>query len=239
MMEYPAGTAAIPDAWFSSTGLMVARDRHYVLAAKAGGNAENHNHNDVGSLILYKDAIPFLIDLGVETYTAKTFSDQRYEIWTMQSAYHNVPTFFDGEQEVMQHEGAGFHASSVQEAMSPEKASLSMDLAPAYPDPRIHSFRRRVTLIKNSRVEVTDIYKGSLPCALTLMTYEKPALSNNEIRVGNIGSIQVDGAERITIEECPIEDPRLAIAWKHSCFRIRLYLKNTGSQESVCTMTIS
>ncbi|WP_092282222.1 hypothetical protein [Caldicoprobacter faecalis] len=32
------------------------------------------------------------IDVGVETYTAKTFSSSRYEIWTMQSQYHNLPT---------------------------------------------------------------------------------------------------------------------------------------------------
>ena len=33
-----------------------------------------------------------MIDVGVETYTAKTFSSKRYEIWTMQSAFHNLPT---------------------------------------------------------------------------------------------------------------------------------------------------
>ena len=36
---------------------------------------------------------------GVESYTKKTFSPQRYEIWTMQSAWHNLPTF-DGVQQL-------------------------------------------------------------------------------------------------------------------------------------------
>ena len=238
MMMYPGGFPAIPDAWFPSTGLMVARDNRFVLAAKAGGNAENHNHNDVGSIILYRDGSPLLIDLGVETYTGKTFSARRYEIWTMQSAYHNVPAFFDGEREVMQQDGPEYQAGSVRAEMDEERSSLYMDLAPAYPDPRIHSYHRCVTLVKNSRVELKDVYLGSLSCALTLMTYEKPSLLAKEIRVGNTGRIHAEGVERITIEECPIRDPRLAIAWKHSCYRIRLYLKRSWPGESACTVII-
>src|SRR5437868_14155296 len=57
------------------------------VAAWGGHNAQSHNHNDVGNFIVYGDGKPVLIDVGVETYSAKTFSPQRYEIWTMQSAY--------------------------------------------------------------------------------------------------------------------------------------------------------
>jgi hypothetical protein len=81
------------DFFFESTGLLVARDEKYVLAAKAGNNADSHNHNDVGSFTVYKKGKPMIIDLGVGTYTAKTFSDKRYELWTMQSHFHNLPTF--------------------------------------------------------------------------------------------------------------------------------------------------
>ena len=85
--------AAIPDIYYESCGLLIARDRHFVLAVKAGDNGDSHNHNDVGSFTLYRDGRPFFIDLGVETYTAKTFSEDRYSIWTMQSQYHNLATF--------------------------------------------------------------------------------------------------------------------------------------------------
>ena len=64
----------------------------FALAVKAGDNNDNHNHNDTGSLTLYKNGQPALADIGVESYTGKTFSAQRYEIWTMQSGYHNLPT---------------------------------------------------------------------------------------------------------------------------------------------------
>ena len=62
------------------------------LAAQGGTNGQSHNHNDVGNFVVYADGLPAIIDVGVETYTAKTFSSPRYGIWTMQSAYHNCPT---------------------------------------------------------------------------------------------------------------------------------------------------
>ncbi len=101
--------AAPPDIFYPSTGLFIARDDHFCLAVKAGDNDDNHNHNDTGSFIIYKDGQPLFIDLGVESYTQKTFSDRRYEIWTMQSAWHNLPTIGG----VMQAAGPQYAASSV------------------------------------------------------------------------------------------------------------------------------
>ncbi len=83
--------------------------RGLTVAAKGGHNDESHNHNDVGEFVVYCDGKPLLIDAGVETYSRKTFSPQRYEIWTMQSAYHNLPTI-DG---VQQAPGAAFAARDV------------------------------------------------------------------------------------------------------------------------------
>ncbi len=83
-------------AWLAATGVLTARSRAgtaagLFLAAKAGHNAERHNHNDVGSFIVALDGRPLLIDVGVGVYTRQTFGPQRYEIWTMQSSWHNVP----------------------------------------------------------------------------------------------------------------------------------------------------
>ena len=65
----------------------------------------------------------------METYTQKTFSPQRYEIWTMQSAWHNLPTF-DG---VMQEAGAQYAASDVETRFEPQRVSMKMELAGAWP----------------------------------------------------------------------------------------------------------
>src|SRR3569832_768344 len=131
------------DRFLAGIGLMVARDDHFALAVKAGNNGESHNHNDVGTVIVFKDGQPVLIDFGVETYTAKTFSPRRYEIWTLQSGWHNLPTF-DG---VMQHDGAEFAARDVRTMLADDRAEMSMDIAGAYTaDAEVRSYRRRVTL---------------------------------------------------------------------------------------------
>ena len=57
---------ALPrDMWYPSVGILVCRRGAYALGAKAGNNADSHNHNDVGSVTLYKNGAPLLIDVGV------------------------------------------------------------------------------------------------------------------------------------------------------------------------------
>ena len=74
---YFAAPAAPHDVWYPSVGILVSRRGAYALGGKAGSNADSHNHNDVGSVTLYRDGRPLLIDVGVETYSTKTFSPQR------------------------------------------------------------------------------------------------------------------------------------------------------------------
>src|SRR6185437_533365 len=98
--------ALIQDVWYPNLGLMAAREKAdsasgLYLALQAASNGRSHAHNDSGSFILYSDGDPIVIDVGVGAYTAKTFSSDRYSIWTMQSAYHNLPTVGG----VMQHAG--------------------------------------------------------------------------------------------------------------------------------------
>ena len=40
--------------------------------------------------------------------------------------------------------------------------------------------------------------------------------------IGNLGVLSVSGASLIQIEEIPVTDPRLMIAWKHEVYRIQL-----------------
>ena len=98
-----------------------------LVAMKGGNNGEFHNHNDVGSLIVYNNGEPLLIDAGVGAYTRQTFSAQRYELWFMQSNYHNV-AMFDG---VGQKNGAQYAASDVE--YNAERRSLYVDVTGAYP----------------------------------------------------------------------------------------------------------
>ncbi|MBE5844057.1 MAG: heparinase [Butyrivibrio sp.] len=219
------------DVFFESAGLMITRNDKFVLAAKAGNNADSHNHNDVGSITLYKFGKPFLIDLGVETYTSRTFSDRRYEIWTMQSVYHNLPTFYDGHETVTELPGEKYAAKDVVYNQAEHK--LSMDIAPAFGSKNIFSYVRTVSL-RGEKVFMDDSYDGILDGVLGFMTYEEPVVKGEKdgniiIAVGALGEIKLVSyykkPEEISIERCQITDERLKETWKHDCFRIRVPFK--------------
>jgi hypothetical protein len=158
--------------WLPDVQLLVARERAadtagLALAVKGGHNDEAHNHLDVGSYLVAADGSPVLIDLGQPTYNALTFTDRRYEIWTMTSSWHNLPEIRGTEQGV----GAEFRAGGPLEGTAPMAApgsgdgesaahgqghrlghgdgssALELELAAAYPpEAGVLSFRRRAVL---------------------------------------------------------------------------------------------
>lgn len=219
MRQRPSRHVVKPDIYYPSIGLMIARDERFALAVKAGDNGDSHNHNDVGSFTIYKDGKPFLIDVGVESYTAKTFSPQRYEIWTMQSAYHNLPTVGG----VMQQDGEAFAAREVSVSMTPSEALMEMDIAGAYPvAATLRGYRRTVRLLKGESVEIEDVADGDLPITLSLMFAERPLLTAGTIMLGDLGQVFVSGAGAPELEEIEITDPRLRKAWPHQIYRVLL-----------------
>ncbi len=214
-----AGRPAPQDIFYPSVGLFIARSGHFALAVKAGGNNDSHNHNDTGSITLYQDGQPLLVDIGVESYTKKTFSPQRYEIWTMQSCYHNLPTI-DG---LDQHDGPEYRAAEVRSSLTKERAEISMELAGAYPfsEPG-RSYRRRVTLDKiQDCVLLTDI-TDCRDVVLHFITDERPlSVEENRLRVKG-ADISFRGASLLETEILPITDERLRTAWDHPLYRVNL-----------------
>ncbi|WP_440409224.1 heparinase II/III domain-containing protein [Neorhizobium petrolearium] len=209
------------DIFYPGIELFIARDEHFALAVKGGHNGESHNHNDVGSVTLYKDGRPFLIDVGVETYTAKTFSQRRYEIWTMQSAYHNLPTFGG----VMQSDGEGFAARDVATSFDEAEARISLDIAGAYPpEAQVRSYRRVVSLLRGRHVEISDIYEGDVPAVLSLMICFEPSVVAGVIEVPPFGRIELQGAGRVEVEPIEIEDERLRESWPARIYRLLIPL---------------
>src|ERR1019366_3029596 len=106
-----------------------------------------------------------------EAYTSKTFSPQRYEIWTMQSVYHNCPTV-DG---VMQSAGRKFAASDVTCHADDHAAELRMNIAKVYPpEAQMAVWNRRMRLDRKANaIEIVDDYEltqAAKVITLTLMT---------------------------------------------------------------------
>ena len=209
------------DTWYPSVGILAARRGIYTLGAKAGCNADSHNHNDVGSVTLYKNGQPLLIDVGVETYSKKTFSPRRYEIWTMQSSWHNLPEFDPEGVKYQQQPGAEFAAARV--AVLPGQSGLQMDLAPAYGAVPGLSVYLRTVQLKDTGLTLQDETDCPGTVALTLMSAEKPCIEGSTVRFGALAAAHVEGAARMVAETVPITDARLLQAWPDTLYRTRLY----------------
>jgi hypothetical protein len=229
------------DVWFPGIQVMTARavggsTEGFFVAAQGGHNDESHNHNDVGNFITYLDGEPLIIDVGVETYTAKTFSGQRYTIWTMQSAYHNVP-LVNG---VMQKNGREFAAQKVEYTARDDSASLAMDIGGAYPpEAGVRSWKRTVTLNRQMGVEVRDVYDlrdAREPVRLTLMTCREPDVTSSgfillpPVRAPGTGrgaAIRYEEALfTVRAEPIAITDPQLQGSWGERIWRIILTAKS-------------
>lgn len=211
--------------WLSSVQLLVSRQhggspRGVAVAVKGGNNGENHNHKDVGEFIVALDGQPVIIDLGKPTYTAQTFSAQRYGQPAMQSGWHNVPAPFGLEQG----EGTEFAARLLGEPRFGTQDSLSFDLAGAYPL-RSGTWRRSFDFDRASGVlTVTDQWSidrpngASAPTALHLMVVGDVSTSDAGVIVrppgtGRALQIETEPVVIPALEDVGLDDPELAAVW--------------------------
>lgn len=224
------------DVWLPHLQVMVARDAAgtaagFFVAAKGGHNAESHNHNDLGSFLVYLDGEPLLIDVGVETYTAKTFSPQRYEIWTMQSQWHNLPTV----NGVMQAAGREFAARGIGYAADDTAATFSLDLAGAHPPAAaVSRWQRTLRLERGGPLILTDGFtlgNAAAPVVFNFITSQAPVMQEGAILLRTINGHTARlgyAAESFTAhaEVRPITDPLLHRAWGDRVHRVQLHAKS-------------
>ncbi len=218
------------DVWLPDLEVMAARRAPgsalgLFVAAKGGRNDENHNHNDVGHFVVFKDGRPLIVDAGVGVYTAKTFGPERYTIWTMQSAFHSLPTIGG----IMQAAGKDFSSHNAAYSSDDAAARFSLDIAAAYPrEAGLAAWIRKIVLLRKDRVEITDAYafagpaKGIVvslltPCETDLGTPGLVRLRERELPEGRragSGEIAFDPkALRAEVETIPLDDALLSAVW--------------------------
>ncbi|MCL2016820.1 MAG: heparinase II/III-family protein [Defluviitaleaceae bacterium] len=216
--------------YFEGIQVLTARNANGLFfAAKAGHNDESHNHNDIGNFIVYSGGEPIIIDAGVETYTKKTFSAKRYEIWTMQSSYHNTPTI-NGYEQISGLEQA---ATAVNCTHEDGTTLFSMDISAAYPKKAaVNSYKRQFTFA-DSGLTVKDSYSLATcenPLVFNLLLFNKPTVEKNRLIVDGVAiscNIDVD----IEIEEITMTDYRIISDWgKNTLFRAISTAKNTATE---------
>jgi hypothetical protein len=233
----PAASPLPRQVWLPSIQVLIARERAgdaagLALVAKGGHNGEHHNHNDVGSFIIACDGVPFVIDAGRPTYTASTFGQDRYSIWTMQSRWHNVPEIGGATQRA----GRQYAASHPRPVLAADSAELILELGGAYHLPALLHWRRRFGLYRGAttpgaRVVIGDSWSFATPP-------EGPTvvrmLVAGTVRpwLGGALVIPPDGARPVrlgwpadvaaTLVRRELDDPLLADVWGEAVTRIDL-----------------
>jgi hypothetical protein len=239
----PAEARLLRDTWLSDTHVMAARRKAdssdgLYLACIASDNGKSHSHNDTGSVWVYSQGLPVLIDLGQESYSKKSFDSHRYEIPSTQSAFHNLPTIGGVQQGV----GPMFRATDLVYESNDRSAQLGMELANAYPvEAKLKSWKRTVKLDRVSNViEINDKYflSGQVSdITLSLMTCCTVTQSGK----GELTLLSPQGAPPTVItfdpvlltakiETIPLDNSELVANWGKEAYRI--LLKTSGANTS-------
>ena len=187
----------------------------WTLACKGGHNGENHNHNDTGSFILFRDGEPAVVDAGNMVYTAKTFSAERYTLWNVRAEWHNLPII--GEYE--QREGAEHAARNVK--MTPD--GMEMNLEATYDaEAGIRELKRSYGLsAEGLRLTDEGTLKSAQKVTWVFLLRQKPEWKNGRIRAGKL-LIRCPEGLAFSMEEKPVTDSRMAGSWPGSLWRVKL-----------------
>lgn len=227
----PVGFPYPAQSWLPDLQVFTARERAgnatgLFLAAKGGHNEESHNHNDVGSFVVALDGRPMLVDIGVGTYTARTFSADRYSIWTMSSSYHNLPDVNGiGQQAGVQHRASAVHAS-----LADDHAELSLDLAAAYPEPAgVRRWQRTLRLDRVAeQVTIMDEWELRDPAHVVLNLITPAAVRRcgagrlDLTADGRTLAVEYHHGFTVTVDEIALTDAKLTAVWGKALCRIRV-----------------
>ena len=229
-----AEEALVSDFWFPDTEIAGGRDKQgsfsgFFFGAKGGFNAESHNHNDVGNFVMYYNGKPCIIDIGREEYTSKTFSSQRYEIWTMQSGWHNLPVINGVEQK----NGANFKAKNSTFSANPKSVVFSTDISGAYqPDAKVKSWIRSYTLNRNKnfivsdKFELLEVVTGTVTSSNFItyckVTEVKPGLLKFEGDGFTLNMSYNPGVTKPVLEFREVTDRSLKRYWPNGVTRIKM-----------------
>jgi len=166
----PAGHPPLPataHAWFPSGGVYVGRPAtdtsapHLAVAWKGGHNAEQHNHNDLGSFVVVVGRRPVIVDPGQEVRSGRTFSAQRYESPLTNSFGHPVPRLAG----TLQATGAQARAEILRTEFTAARDTVTYDLRSAYPVPSLRTLTRTFVYTRTGTgtLEIVDVAEFARP----------------------------------------------------------------------------
>lgn len=236
------GFAALEDIQVFTARSVAGSTSGLFVAVQGGHNAESHNHNDVGNFIVYANGEPVIVDAGVGTYTAQTFSSRRYEIWTMQSQWHNCP-LING---VMQKDGRQYKASNVSFERKNNEVHIGMNIEQAYPtEAYVKKWSRqflfdqknnKLTLSENFQLEkITGKTSINFLSSCSVKTDSKGKVSFYN-RAGNLMlTLKYSPALMMaSVEEKILDDEKLKNAWGDKLYRLSFTLNDKALKKGAC-----
>ncbi|MEK6795636.1 MAG: heparinase II/III family protein [Spirochaetota bacterium] len=146
------------------------------VSFKGGHNAEEHNHNDLGSFVIAAAGakMPLIVDPGNEVYTARTFSSRRYESRALSSFGHSVPVI-DGK---FQRPGRDAEAKIVETAFTDASDRFIIDITSAYDEVEgVTGLKRTFVFHRSPAVSasVSDTFTAerAMSFGTAVLTYDK------------------------------------------------------------------
>lgn len=209
---------ALPDMQLCAMRENNISDKGFYFWIKGGHNNESHNHNDIGSIGLYLDGKPLMIDIGIGEYTRFTFSELRYTQFPIKTYDHTLP-IIGGKG---QHEGADYKTDffEIDETSNTVKAGL----ASAYENKAdIISFTRTASMNSGIVTLCDDIrLKSEQEVLFNFYLINKPfVISDGIIDIGGGAVMEYNGSLNTGIEEIVFTDKQLAKDWEHdSIYRL-------------------
>lgn len=204
----PRGDALLPHTGLVRIRAASAPDTQ--LAVTVGTNGVPHNHNDVGSFILFKHGRSVLTDPGKPRYTAKTFGPNRYELTHCRTLGHSLP-LIDGYEQAPGAQYAGqLHAEHLEEGAAAPAASgsgnggaapraklVTAEIGGAYAVPSLRALTRTFELAPDGTLALSDAFEFSDPPTSLdegFVSFDEAAVTDDgrSVRLGQ-------GAEAVTL----------------------------------------
>ena len=163
---------------FTDAQWFIYRSEKYNFVCKAGSNAESHNHNDIGSFMISKGGRVTFTDPGSGAYTARYFSDSRYEILEPSARAHSVP-IINGNLQVRRTEKSTLYKA--------EPREFSFSMQNGYEIPTLNSLKRSF-VCQDDVIVLTDEYsfsKAPESVVERFVTLREPAFAPGSVTVGD------------------------------------------------------
>ncbi len=186
---------------FRDAQWMIRKQGTCVFAAKGGHNNEPHNHNDVGSFLLFDDGRYILDDLGWPEYTSWYFGPRRLENICACSRGHSLPIIGGAVQK----SGEAYAAR----VLEWDEQTFTLDLSKAYDLPGVGVVRRLD--FDGEQIKLCDIFTGCETSEVRerFVTRCVPEVQGNVVSIEG-WTITCEQACHVSVETAAFE-PRMSI----------------------------